>query len=116
MLPRYLAVTPEAIREVAAAVFRPDNRRRPDLPAGGSPADDVTLTEAESSVERRGGGGMSTTPEIGRDGPVVAERPQPGAPRPYEFPAVSSDSARQRPDDPGRRPAGPAARLGVARS
>ena len=26
MLPRYLAVTPEAIRDVAAAVFRPDNR------------------------------------------------------------------------------------------
>jgi zinc protease len=26
MLPRYLAVTPEAIREVAAAVFKPDNR------------------------------------------------------------------------------------------
>ena len=26
MLPRYLAVTPEAIREVAADVFRPDNR------------------------------------------------------------------------------------------
>src|SRR6185295_12920536 len=26
MLPRYLAVTPDAIREVAAATFRPDNR------------------------------------------------------------------------------------------
>jgi predicted Zn-dependent peptidase len=26
MLPRYLAVTPEAIRDAAAAVFRPDNR------------------------------------------------------------------------------------------
>ena len=26
MLPRYLAVTPEAILEVAAATFRPDNR------------------------------------------------------------------------------------------
>ncbi len=26
MLPRYLAVTPEAIRDVCAAVFRPDNR------------------------------------------------------------------------------------------
>src|SRR3954451_21406736 len=33
---------------------------------------------------------MTTTPEIERDGPVVAERPQPGAPRPYEFPAVST--------------------------
>ena len=33
---------------------------------------------------------MTTTPDIERDGPVVAERPQPGAPRPYEFPAVST--------------------------
>jgi predicted Zn-dependent peptidase len=33
---------------------------------------------------------MTTTSEVGRDGSVVAERPQPGAPRPYEFPAVST--------------------------
>jgi zinc protease len=32
---------------------------------------------------------MSARVEPRRDGPVIAERPQPGAPRPYEFPAVS---------------------------
>jgi predicted Zn-dependent peptidase len=32
---------------------------------------------------------MSAMPEPGRDGPVVAERPAPGAPRTYDFPAVT---------------------------
>jgi zinc protease len=32
---------------------------------------------------------MSATVEPRRDGPVIAERPEPGAPRPYEFPAVT---------------------------
>jgi zinc protease len=32
---------------------------------------------------------MSTTLDPKRDGPVVAERPQPGAPRAYDFPAVT---------------------------
>ena len=32
---------------------------------------------------------MSTTLDPKRDGPVVAERPQPGAPRPYDFPTVT---------------------------
>jgi zinc protease len=32
---------------------------------------------------------MSTTTEPRRDGPVLAERPQPGAPRSYEFPSVT---------------------------
>jgi zinc protease len=32
---------------------------------------------------------MSATVEPRRDGVVIAERPEPGAPRPYEFPAVS---------------------------
>ena len=31
-----------------------------------------------------------TTQKAPRDGTVVAERPAPGTPRPYEFPAVSS--------------------------
>ncbi len=34
---------------------------------------------------------MSTTLDPDRDSPVVAERPRPGAPRPYEFPAVVID-------------------------
>src|SRR3954467_15255062 len=34
---------------------------------------------------------MTATPDILRDGPVVAERPQPGAPRAYEFPSVSTE-------------------------
>ena len=33
---------------------------------------------------------MSATVDPSRDGPVVAERPAPGAPRSYEFPAVTS--------------------------
>lgn len=52
MLPRYLAVTPEAIREVAAATFRPDNRLvltyLPDVP----PADsDVVGVDEETGDE-----------------------------------------------------------------
>ena len=35
---------------------------------------------------------MTTTTDPGRDGPVVAERPAPGTPRPYEFPSVRSAS------------------------
>ena len=46
MLPRYLAVTPEAIRDVAAAVFRPDNRVVLTYLPEASPADDVALTES----------------------------------------------------------------------
>jgi zinc protease len=33
---------------------------------------------------------MSASLDPGRDGPVVAERPRPGAPRSYDFPAVTS--------------------------
>ena len=40
-------------------------------------------------MARRRGGGMSTTVDETRDGPVVAERPAPGAPRRYEFPPVT---------------------------
>jgi zinc protease len=35
---------------------------------------------------------MTAVDEIQRDGPVVAERPASGTPRPYEFPAVTSTS------------------------
>ena len=31
---------------------------------------------------------MSASVEPRRDGPVIADRPEPGAPRPYEFPSV----------------------------
>ncbi len=48
MLPRYLAVTPEAIREAAAAVFRPDNRLVLTYLPEGSSADDVSLPADES--------------------------------------------------------------------
>jgi len=52
MLPRYLAVTPEQIRDVAAAVFREDNRLvltyLPDL----KPADDVAVQrDGDAGVE-----------------------------------------------------------------
>src|SRR5258705_11484975 len=32
---------------------------------------------------------MSSTTDPPRDGPVLAERPQPGAPRDYDFPTVT---------------------------
>ncbi|MEA2619975.1 MAG: hypothetical protein QOC97_748, partial [Chloroflexota bacterium] len=56
MLPRYLAVTPEAIRDVAAAVFRPDNRVVLTYLPEGFEADDVSLPtdevgEAETDSE-----------------------------------------------------------------
>ena len=45
MLPRYLSVTAEAIRDVAAAVFRPDNRLVLTYLPEGTPADEpVVLT------------------------------------------------------------------------
>jgi len=43
MLPRYLAVTAEAIRDVAAEVFRPDNRVVLTYLPEAAPADDVAL-------------------------------------------------------------------------
>jgi predicted Zn-dependent peptidase len=51
VLARYLAVTPEAIRDVAATVLRPDNRvvltYLPELP----PADSAVVAEAEETEE-----------------------------------------------------------------
>ena len=52
MLPRYLSVTPEDIREVAAAVFRPDNR--------------LVLTYLPEAAPRT----TSATPSRGRDRPT----------------------------------------------
>ena len=52
MLPRYLAVTPRAIREAAAAVFRPDNRLVLTYLPEGPSADDVALPdEGESQAD-----------------------------------------------------------------
>jgi predicted Zn-dependent peptidase len=48
MLPRYLAVTPEAIRDVAAAVFRPDNRVVLTYLPEGTTEDDVALSPEEA--------------------------------------------------------------------
>ena len=50
MLPRYLAVTPEAIREVAAAVFRPDNRVVLTYLPEGSTADDVAVETGDGQA------------------------------------------------------------------
>ncbi len=46
MLPRYLAVSPEAIRDVAAAVFRADNRLVITYLPEGPAADDIALPDA----------------------------------------------------------------------
>jgi predicted Zn-dependent peptidase len=56
MLPRYLAVTPEAIRDVAAAVFRRDNRVVLTYLPEGFEADDISLpsddaAEADTDAE-----------------------------------------------------------------
>ena len=94
MLPRYLAVTPEAILEVAAATFRPDNRLvltyLPETPPADSEAVDAERRRRRDG--RRGGGGM-TADDPGADDVVVAERPEPGTPRPYDFPAVARTSS-----------------------
>jgi predicted Zn-dependent peptidase len=49
MLPRYLGVTAEAIREVAGAVFRPDNRVVLTYLPEATPTDDVSLTESDEA-------------------------------------------------------------------
>ncbi len=55
MLSRYLAVTPEAILEVAAATFRPDNRLvltyLPETPPAESNANDPDATEAADTAD-----------------------------------------------------------------
>ena len=58
---------------------------------------------------------MSAT-EIRRDGPVVADRPSPGTPRPYEFPTVAEHHLDNGLRRAGRRPARPAARVRDARA
>src|SRR5436190_2059853 len=92
----------------AAALSRRDRRGDPRCRACGLPAGQPRRADlssrrfhgrrrgtADRQDERRGrgcgGGRMSATVDPVRDGPVVAERPMPGAPRSYEFPAVRAD-------------------------
>ena len=55
MLPRYLAVTPDAIREVAAATFQPDNRLvltyLPEIPPADSEANDPEAIATDAADE-----------------------------------------------------------------
>ncbi len=55
MLPRYLSVTPEAIREVAAATFRPDNRLvltyLPEVPPADSEVVDSDADDRAGAAE-----------------------------------------------------------------
>jgi predicted Zn-dependent peptidase len=51
MLPRYLAVTPEAIRGAAADVFRPDNRLVLTYLPEGPAADDQALSEDDAESD-----------------------------------------------------------------
>ena len=53
MLPRYLAVTPEAILEVAAATFRPDNRLVLTYLPEAQPADSEAI-DADAATEDAG--------------------------------------------------------------
>ena len=95
-------------RRVAADVFRPDNRvvltYLPELP----PADRPRSTASAEPRPRRP---RHERPDV----KVIAERPTPGTPRPYEFPAVERVHAAERPPRRRRRPARAAARVGVAR-
>jgi hypothetical protein len=67
MLPRYLAITAEQIRSVAAEVFRPDNRvvltYLPELP----PAETVAATEETATSEE-----TADAPETADDEEVAA--------------------------------------------
>ena len=68
MLPRYLGVTAEQIRSVAADVFRPDNRvvltYLPDLP----PADAASASEDDATTEDA----ASASPDAAEDEEVAA--------------------------------------------
>ena len=86
MLPRYLSVTAEQIRPWRARRRSvPDNRvvltYLPELPPADTPRrdDDATATATEAPTRRS---------RHERASPIVAERPTPGEPRPYDFPAV----------------------------
>ena len=105
MLGRYLAVTPEAILEAAAATFRTGQSTRADLCARD------TAFRRERGYRRRwcrdrGRGGGRVTIESTEREVVVAERLAPGTPRPYAFPSVAG-GAGERLDHPDRGPAGP---------
>ena len=73
MLPRYLAVTADEIRDVAAAVFRPDNRvvltYLPELPPAETASDESTSDARTDDATRR------SRHDRRRDATVVAERP-----------------------------------------
>ena len=93
MLPRYLAVTPEAIRDVAAAVFRPDNRFVLTYLPEGSTADDVAVetddgqAAADDARWRHEHDGRSEPRRPGR-----RRTTEPGAPRPTSSrPFAASD-------------------------
>jgi hypothetical protein len=51
MLPRYLAVTPETIRDVAASVFVTDNRLVLTYLPDGPAADTVALSDEDTEEE-----------------------------------------------------------------
>jgi predicted Zn-dependent peptidase len=51
MLPRYLAVTPDDIVNVAAQVFVPDNRLVLTYLPHGPAADDATMAEEDAAEE-----------------------------------------------------------------
>ena len=101
-LGRYLAVTPEAIREVAAEVFRPDNRVVVTYVPGNRLA---------AADEDRGRGGRGMTLEE-----TLAVRPTPGQPRDYTFPPFERIAMPLRAAGADRPRAGPAADVGQRRS
>ena len=116
MLPRYLAVTAEAIREAAAAGLPAGQPAGADLPAR-RPRRPTTSrcpmrTERRPTRRRRHerGAGPTRTTWSSPSGPT------PGAPRPYEFPSVGSHRLVERPDRSSiANLPGPAAGVGVGR-
>ena len=115
MLPRYLAVTPEAIRDVAAGRLPAGQPAGADLPAGGPPADDVALSpetpRRRDATTRRwrhehDRRSASRRPGHRRAATARARRARTSSP-PWRAPA------RRTACDPRRRPARPTAGVGL---
>ena len=96
MLQRYLAVTPEAIRDAAAAVFRPENRAvvtyLPIAGTNGAADDDGTAAGAAAEAGEVAGASKPTRPR--RDRHRRRRTPDAGSPALVHFPSFDRDGCR----------------------